>query len=441
MVKTAADQKAVAPPSIKDGLTKTTLVKDSLSKNTLLKDSLIKDSLPVRKPEVPIKIDTTITTFLPAVQLYEDTLKHKAADSLIKKADSAAVKTVVKKTDNLVKKTTGNQPAKAAAAAGNKTNSNKGVTVPGKGIAKDSLVKDSIPFNPLDTVQTRIIKAHHKVRVYKSNMQAVADSLFYTNADSTLRWYVNPILWSQGSQQTGDTIYLRLKNKKLNTLQVIQKGFMVNVNADSAKFNQIKGKLITAFFKDGELNTMFVDGNAESVYYNRDKDSVYTEMNQTISSRIKIFFKNKEINEILNIKDPEGIRVPIKDLKEDVILTGFIWKPELRPLSKKEVINGKPKAKPGAKGKPAVTGKDKNGKPIAGKTDDKNKVTDKIDALKNALGKELPGAETIKKEVLKAAADNPKVIDSLKAVIPVIKDSLKVDSVIKKLAPAPAKKQ
>ncbi|WP_449435198.1 hypothetical protein [Pedobacter steynii] len=183
------------------------------------------------------------------------------------------------------------------------------------------------------------------MRVYKSNMQAKADSLFYTSADSTLRWYGNPILWSQNSQQTGDTIYLRLKNNKLNTLQVIDNAFQVNVNADSAKFNQIKGKLITAFFKDGELSTMFVDGNAESVYYNRGNDSAYTDMNQTVSSRIKIIFQNKEIRHILTVKEPEGIRVPIAELKEDVLLTGFTWKPELRPLSKKEVINGKPKAK------------------------------------------------------------------------------------------------
>ncbi|MGY4383806.1 lipopolysaccharide export system protein LptA [Pedobacter sp. UYP24] len=281
------------------------------SKITLIKDSLAKkiDSIPILK----IKKDSLTKAVIPP----------KVSDSLAKIL-------VLKKPDGLISKT-------------------KALTI----------VKDSLPSNPADTVKARVIKAYHNVRVYKSNMQAVADSLFYTAADSTLRWYGKPILWSQGSQQTGDTIYLRLKNNKLNTLQIIKNSFIVNVNSDSAKYNQVKGKLITAFFTNGEISNAFVDGNAESVYYNRDKDSVYTDMNQTVSSRIKILFKNKQITNILAIRDPEGVRIPIAELKNDVKLTGFSWVPELRPLSKKEVITGKPKAKTIAKSKTAIATKAK----------------------------------------------------------------------------------
>lgn len=291
--------------------TKTVLVKDSLAKIAGVKDSTVKDSIPIKIP-----------------------------DSLDKKIPAKKVDTVLKKI------TTGKTVTPATKAGGKGTLGAKVVSL-----------KDTVPSDPSDTVKTRIIKAYHNVRVFKSNMQAVADSLFYTAADSTLRWYGKPVLWSQGSQQTGDTILLRLKNNKLNTLQVIKDAFIVNVNADSAKFNQVKGKLITAFFTNGEISNAFVDGNAESVYYNRDKDSVYTEMNQTVSSRIKILFKNKEIRTILAVRDPEGVRVPMSELKEDVKLTGFSWQPERRPLSKKEVINGKPKAKPAAKPKTPVSKK------------------------------------------------------------------------------------
>lgn len=358
----------------------TKAVKDSLAtKIPLPKDSLLKDSIAQKKPDVPLIKDSLKVTKDPL-----KTIKMEIAG---------------KKPDSLLKKN----------------------------------VKDSLPVNPLDTVKTRSIKAYHNVRVYKSNMQATADSLFYTSADSTLRWYGNPILWSQNSQQTGDTIYLRLKNNKLNTLQVVDNAFQVNVNADSARFNQIKGKLITAFFKDGELSTMFVDGNAESVYYNRGKDSVYTDMNQTVSSRIKILFKDKEITHILTVKEPEGIRVPIAELKEDVLLTGFTWKPELRPLSKKEAINGKPKAKPttakasGTK-KPAIS---------------KGKTTNKPEANKKGLIK------AASKEVVKATSKiDSTAIDSAKSIITPIKKlpvkpdtSNKIPDTSKKAIPVPLKKQ
>jgi lipopolysaccharide export system protein LptA len=284
------------------------------TKIKLPKDSLIKDSIPIKDVTIAVAKDTV------KANLQNDTTNKKAV------ATKAGTKTGAK----------GNAVSKVAAKL--------------KG-------KDTVSTNPLDTIKTRIIKAFHNVRVYKTNMQAVADSLFYTAADSTLRWFGKPILWSQGSQQTGDTIYLRLKNNKLNTLQIIQNAFVVNVNADSAKFNQVKGKVITGFFTDGALSNLFVDGNAESVYYNRDKDSVYVEMNQTISSRIKVLFKNKEVNRILAIRDPEGVRTPMAELKEDVKLTGFTWQPELRILSKKEAISGKANAKKTTKAKPKTMAK------------------------------------------------------------------------------------
>lgn len=281
------------------------------------------------------------------------------------------------KTDSLKAKadTLKSKPDSLKSAANSKQTIKTGVNT-GKKIS----AKDSLHTKPIDTVLTRIIKAYHHVKVFKTNMQAKADSLFYTSADSTLRWYSNPIMWAQGSQLTGDTIYLQLRNKKINSVQVIKNAFAVNVDADSAKFNQIKGKLITGFFKDGKLSTMYVDGNSETVYFTKTDDGKkYDKMNQTISSRIKILFKNSDISEVVPIKNVEGQSKPVAEIKEDVILTGFIWKPELRPRSKRDITNPRPVfiAKKGtgkavAKGKigaKPVTAKkpDATTKPAAGK--------------------------------------------------------------------------
>jgi lipopolysaccharide export system protein LptA len=318
----------------KDGAKKPLInEKISLGNDSLSKDSILQDSIHILKKAVPILKDSVLSAKSNAVAKF-------AKDSISKTLKSAAP-LIKAKVDTTLKGKAVTDKIKSTATGAKQ--------LTGKTPGKQTMVKDSVPFNPEDTVRTRIIKAYHDVRVYKSNMQAKADSLFYTAADSTLRWYRNPILWAEGSQQTGDTIYLQLKNKKLRTLQVLQNAFLVNVNADSARYNQIKGKLITAFFEDGKLQNMFVDGNAESIYFNQNDKKVYTDMNQTVSSRIKILFKNKEITRIVTIREPEGVRTPIPELKEDVFLTGFTWKPELRPRSKKEVINGRAKSKPVAK--------------------------------------------------------------------------------------------
>jgi len=271
----------------------------------------------------------------------------KTADSLlkktvpaIKKTDSASKVAIIKK-DSLQKDTVKLPPGMIRVVS-------PAATAKGKvqaGVKK--AVSDTLPVNPMDTVLTRSIKAYRHVKVYKSNMQAKADSLFYTSADSTLRWYRDPIIWAQGSQLTGDTIYLQLRDKKIKSVQVIHNAFAVNVEPDSAKFNQVKGKIITGFFKDGKLNTMYVDGNAESVYFTKTDDGKnYDKMNQTISSRIKVVFRNSEIADVVTIKSVEGQTIPVADLKKEVILTGFIWKPELRPLSKRDITNPKVIAAP-----------------------------------------------------------------------------------------------
>lgn len=260
------------------------------------------------------------------------TVKDSTLNALNSAKDSV-VKTAVK--DSVVKR-----PVKDGVTSPVKDSVSKKATAAVKTKTADSAkLKPAVVLNPLDTVKARTIKAYHNVKVYKSNLQAKSDSLFYNSADSTLRWFHNPIMWGEGSQQTGDTIYLQMKNSKLSSVQVLQNAFAVNVEKDSSRFNQVKGKMMTGFFKEGKIQSLYVDGNAESVYYTKDDKDNYKEMNQTVSSRLKITFKDDAIADMVTIREAESAITPVGKLKEDVFLTGFIWKPELRPLSKRDITN------------------------------------------------------------------------------------------------------
>jgi len=227
---------------------------------------------------------------------------------------------------------------------------------------KAKALKDSLPA---DTAKTRIVMAYHHAKIYKSDLQARADSMFFSYGDSTVRCYVKPMIWTQGSQLSGDTVYLQLKNKKLDNMLLQHNSFIVNTEeGDSTHFNQVKGKVITGFFNDGKLDRMFVDGNAESIYYVKE-DSVYSGMNRMLSSRIKVLFKDDKLKDIISILKPEGSYYPIDEIPADEdILKGFIWKPKERPQSKEEIIPSlaakkpaQPKApikKPTAKQTPVV---------------------------------------------------------------------------------------
>ncbi len=128
-------------------------------------------------------------------------------------------------------------------------------------------------------------------------------------------------------------------NSKDNTLQVLQKAFLVNVNADSVRHNQIKGKLITAFFKDGKLKNMFVDGNAESIYYAKDEHERLIGINKATSDIIDMRFKNKELNRVIFISEVNGTMLPFRQATEqDKKLRNFKWQEDRRPKSKFELF-------------------------------------------------------------------------------------------------------
>jgi lipopolysaccharide export system protein LptA len=250
-----------------------------------------------------------------------------------------------------------------------------------------SPAKDSVST---DTTRTRIIMAYHNAKIFKSDLQAKADSMFFSYSDSTVRCYVSPMVWAQGSQLSGDTVYLQMKNKKLDNMLLQHNSFIVNTeDVDSTNFNQIKGKVITGYFKDNKLNNMFVDGNAESVYYLKE-DSAYSGLNHLISSRLRIILKDNKLNNISAIRSIEASITPMKDLREDdKVLKGFIWKPRDRPKSKEEII-------------PQLV-KDEQ-KPASAKKSDKKSTPTKSAPAKSAPAKNPPAKSSEQNTPVKAPA-------------------------------------
>lgn len=211
-------------------------------------------------------------------------------------------------------------------------------------IDNDDLNKDPLfytpPLNLKDTARIRIVKAYHGAKLFKSDLQAKADSMFYSYADSTLRCYVNPMIWAQGSQLSGDTITIQMKNKKLDNLTMYPSSFIVNIeNNDSTHFNQIAGKRMKGYFVKDKLDRMFVVGNAESIYFSRDSLKNVDGMQRSISSRMKVRFKDNKASTIVFLTKPEHRYGPLaKFTEEDKILKGFIWKPKDRPASKEAIL-------------------------------------------------------------------------------------------------------
>ena len=193
-------------------------------------------------------------------------------------------------------------------------------------------------LNGTDSV--KIVTAYYTMKMIQGKMSAIADSLFYSEKDSIFKLYINPVMWMDSTQITGDSIYLYTKNKEIDKVDIFGNAFVINLQ-DENIYNQIKGKFIQAFISNKKITKIEVDGNAESIYFIKDKDK-YTGANKSSSALITVSFNNGEVNRIKLNGGPEAVFTPMKKINlETYKLDGFKWYGEKQPLTKYDVIRDK----------------------------------------------------------------------------------------------------
>ncbi len=207
-------------------------------------------------------------------------------------------------------------------------------------LAADTLYSRKV-YEQIDSVQIdtqSVMSAYPKAKIYKSDLQAVCDSLVYNRQDSVFHLFRSPILWSDTTQFKGDTIDIFLKNDEINELQLLQNSFIIS-EVDIEAYNQIKGRVTNAYFKDGDIDKMKVNGNAESIYYVKDDEEAYIGANQSTSSSILFSFIGDELENIRFFDESVSVMTPIKDINPLTLrLEAFKWLIALKPKDLESII-------------------------------------------------------------------------------------------------------
>lgn len=187
----------------------------------------------------------------------------------------------------------------------------------------------------------RLMRAFRGCRIFSNDFQGKCDSLSYSFRDSVMRMYKAPVIWSEENQLLSDSIALFTKNRQAERMELYSSAFVTS-QVDDSRFNQIKGRTLTGFFKDNELYKINVEGNGETIYYLLDGDEVVG-VNQAKCSRIEIFVENGKITQIIEYQNPEGvIDPPSKVNPETLRLEGFSWYDLLRPKKMMDIFNTHP---------------------------------------------------------------------------------------------------
>lgn len=198
-----------------------------------------------------------------------------------------------------------------------------------------------VPRVPVDTTAPRFYIGYHHVRIWSDSLQGVCDSIAYSAKDSVMKMMGAPVAWSKESQITGDTILLYTDSSELKRLYVPNNALIVSRTGPekAAIFDQVQGKTLNGYFKDGKLDYMVVFPAAESIYYPKDDGGAYLGVNQSESERMKVFFLDAKIHRIIFEQEVKQKMSPLdKVLLPAMRLSRFQWLSEKRPKSREELF-------------------------------------------------------------------------------------------------------
>ncbi len=190
--------------------------------------------------------------------------------------------------------------------------------------------------NP-ENEESRILKAYNRVKIFRSDIQVMCDSLVYVEADSAFDFFGEPVLWSDENQLTAEQIRVVMVNQQLHRMYLTGVAFVAS-QKDSVKFDQMRGKEMTGYFSDNKLSKIVVTGNGQTIYYAVDQE-VIIGANKTECSDLIIYLKENQISRVIYMTKPDGIFYPLHLFpSEEAKLTGFKWVEQWRPLTWKDVF-------------------------------------------------------------------------------------------------------
>lgn len=293
-------------------------------------DAMIGDPVTKGHQGLPAPWDDVIEYAPPRFQL-PDTLKT-SPDTVRVPSDSLAAKTLSAVTEPV----SVTEPAEVT-----NPQSPDSLTVP-----TDSLhvPTDSLSLAPEDSTKISFIYGIRNVKVFRNDMQVACDSLAYTDLDSLIRLYENPIVWNEIKRQySADSITVIVKNRSIDRASLMSNAFII-VQEDTLSYDQIRGTEMMAYFDStGALRRFDSMGGASGVFYIEENGSLAT-VNKFESKMLTATLKDGNIQDLNYFDAVKTDAYPVVQMKKDEkILKGFDWQPDKRPKGPEDITPYKPR--------------------------------------------------------------------------------------------------
>jgi lipopolysaccharide export system protein LptA len=200
-------------------------------------------------------------------------------------------------------------------------------------ISADTLVSIS------DSLNKQFTKAYRNVRIFNPQVQALSDSITFSEQMDVLQLFNNPIVWSDNAELKGQKMNLYLKDSVVDKIEIFENSSVIMELDSGNYYNQLSGKNMIAYFTDQKLKSANVNGNAWTIFYPQEEkttDSVFVikrkGMNRLFAGDLRLDLDSGEVKGVSYIDKPDGKFYPMNKInKEDQFIKGFSWSPFLRP--------------------------------------------------------------------------------------------------------------
>lgn len=202
----------------------------------------------------------------------------------------------------------------------------------------------------------REVFAYPHARVFRTDMQAVSDSLVANSLDSCLIMYKDPIVWNENNQLLGeiirvfmtsmpDTLNEGKEKAAIRYAHIEGQALSVQQTYEEDKFNQVSSKEMFAWFKDGQLKMNQAQSNVLIVYYPiDDADSTFIGMNYTETDTMRMYMTPERQLDYIWLSKHHGTFYPVTQIpKGKDRLPSFGWFDYMRPRSKDDIFEWIPK--------------------------------------------------------------------------------------------------
>lgn len=209
-------------------------------------------------------------------------------------------------------------------------------------IAADRFLSFQKPDSANALKKKSFLRAYRKVRIFKTNMQARADSLSYNETDGEMHLMRQPVLWMGTKQVTGDEIrvYSNPEKEITDSVRVLGNAFAIS-KVDSLnmkdEFHQIKSKNMVVYLKDNAIDVAKAVGNAQAITYADDENQKTHEITRigvalsTCGEIVAEFVEKKLENVSCNIGANQDTYPMSKISREQRFFKDFNWNTKDRP--------------------------------------------------------------------------------------------------------------